>query len=300
LFVKETKAATQGRRCVVAVLLLALAAMFLAAKCHEPNTRVVVFLQGYYTHYDAQGTMSTALEEHTFEMLKSAFVVQGYAAERLLDYGYEGGTVSAAGEWQPAPYSCGDTDRRSEESLRVLERMLRDYRERHPKAHFTLVGHSLGGLLAFLEGAREAQRPEGERLGIDVVVTLDAPLRGVDADKKIILDNFVPCTVKTYAAGGEVVAAKLDAGTPALRAGQATAMAAQGIRLATLGNANDCLFSLNLCLGTTFVDDGATQYVAEAALSKSYAIASNPLLSHIAVLIEPAVVADTVGFVGAP
>ena len=34
----------------------------------------------------------------------------------------------------------------------MLEEMLRGYRARHPKAHFTLVGHSLGGYIAY-EGA---------------------------------------------------------------------------------------------------------------------------------------------------
>ena len=284
---------------VLAVVVVA--AVFAGAKCYREDTRVIVFLQGYYTHLDANGTAGTGVEERTFDTLKASFLARGYAATDFLDYSYNGGAVDGDGAWDPADYACGDTDRRSEEHLVHLERMLRDYRREHPGTHFALVGHSLGGYLAFLEGAREAERADDDRLDIDVVVTLDAPLKGVDVDKKIILDSFVPCEVKTYVAGAEIVAAKLDAGTPALRAAQAAAMAEAGIRVATLGNENDCLFALNRCLGPQYVDDGATQTLpGQAAVATMYPIVSNPFLSHVAILADATVVQDAATFVGAP
>ena len=201
-------------------------ALFTGARCHAPGTRVVIFVQGVYSTYDAGGTQGSVLEGQRFNTLKAAFVARGYHREALLDFSYAGGTMRFDGAWQPAPYNCDQTDRPADQNLAVLEQMLRDYRAKHHDAHFTLVGHSLGGYLVFLEGAREAERDDDAKLGIDVVVTLDAPLEGVSADKKTIID-LIPCE-KTYVAGAEIVAQKFDASIPATRAGQAASMAAQG------------------------------------------------------------------------
>jgi pimeloyl-ACP methyl ester carboxylesterase len=260
---------------------------------------VVVFIQGIYTTYDAEGTQGTALEAHRFDAVKAAFVARGYEGERLLDFSYNGGEFDDDGAWQPAPYDCADTDRLPEANLAPLEQMLRDYREEHPNAHFALVGHSLGGYLAFLAGARDAARDEGDRLGIDVVVTLDAPLRGVSADKKTILD-LVPCD-KTYQAGADLVAARLDPATDGVRAYQAGVMAQAGVRLATLGNINDCLFATARCVGGDWADDGGTQFLqGQASISQAYEVESALLDSHDAILTHAAAIADAVAFVGAP
>jgi hypothetical protein len=279
-------------------LLIAGAALFGAAKCYPPNTRVVVFVQGLYSGYDASGTAPDGTEAHTFDTLKAAFVANKYDPSKLLDFSYAGGSVSSDGVWHPAPYSCEITDRQSDQNLAPLEQMLRDYRAQHPKAHFTLVGHSLGGYLAFLEGAREAARPAAQQLGISEVVTFDAPIGGVNADKKLVLDISSPCT-KTYLAGGELVGVREDPTTPATRASQAAAMAQQGIRLATLGSANDCLYNLPACAGIG-TDDTSSQFVPNAALSRSYEIHVDPFISHFATLTYAAAVADAVQFVGNP
>jgi len=286
-------------RAALLALLVAVAALFAAAKCYPPNTRVVVFVQGLYTSYDASGTVSDGVEPHTFDTLKQQFVAKGYDRAKLLDFSYAGGSVTSAGAWKPEPYGCEITDRTSDDNLAPLEQMLRDYRAKHPKVHFTLVGHSLGGYLVFLEGAREAARADADKLDIDVVVTLDAPLLGVGADKKVALDVSSPCA-KTYLAGGELVEARQDPTTPATRAAQAQAMAAAGVRLATLGNSLDCLYDLLTCagIGTNEVE---TQFLpGEAALSKEYAVAANPLLSHFAILADATAMSDAATFVGAP
>ena len=274
-----------------------LTAIGLGARCYKPDTRVIVFIQGIYTTYDGE-TQSTAVEGPRFSTLKSAFADAGYEAGDLLDFSYAGGTVDGGGAWEPNDYSCELTDRTAAENLAFLEQMLRDYRAKHEGAHFTLVGHSLGGYLAYLEGAREADRPEAEKLDIDVVVTLDAPLEGVDADKKAIIDA-IPCE-KTYVAGAEIVAQKFDPGIQAMRGAEAERMAAQGVRLATVGNVNDCLWNTSHCLpGSGFIDDSGTQFV-EGATVFSYEFASAPLASHDAILAHGPAVADVVGFVGDP
>jgi hypothetical protein len=279
-------------------LMIAGAALFAAAKCYPPNTRVVVFIQGVYSTYDASGTAPDGIEAHTFDTLKQAFIAKKYDPAKLLDFSYAGGGVSSDGVWHPAPYGCEITDRQSDANLAPLEQMLKDYRAQHQKAHFTLVGHSLGGYLAFLEGAREAQRPDAQQLGISEVVTLDAPIGGVNADKKLVLDISTPCT-KTYLAGGELVGVREDPTTPATRAAQGAAMAKDGIRLATLGSADDCLYNLPSCAGFG-TDDTDSQFVPSAALSRSYEIHVDPFVSHFAILTDAAAVADAVQFVGAP
>ena len=294
-------AARPGHRTLALALLAAVAvfgALSLGAKCYPPNTRVVVFMQGLYSSYDAGGTVETGIEPHTFQTLKQAFVAKGYDPAKLLDFSYAGGTVSADGVWHPKPYDCAITDRLADLNLQPLEQMLRDYRAKHPKAHFTLIGHSYGGYLAFIEAVRESQRADADKLDIDVVVTLDAPLSGVSADKKTVIDLSSSC-VKTYEAGAELVEARQDPTTPATRATQATNIAHAGIRLATLGNNNDCLYALPKCIGSG-IDDTSTQFIPQAAFTRAYDISSNPFLSHFAVLAYPPAVADAVTFIGAP
>jgi pimeloyl-ACP methyl ester carboxylesterase len=287
-------------RLIISLLaLLPALALFSAAKCYPPDTRVVVFIQGLYTSYGPDGTTTVGVEPHTFDTLKFALETKRYPAPRLLDYSYSGGSIAANGSWVPRDYSCEITDRASAESLVVLEKMLTDYKQRHPKAHFTLVGHSLGGYLAFLEGAREAGRSDATKLAIDGVVTFDAPLKGISADKKAIIDFASPCA-KTYIAGAELVAARNDPTTPATRAAQAGAMASAGIRLATLGNNDDCLYNLPLCTGGGSDDTDSQTLPGQATFSMAYDAPTNPLLSHFVILVHPPAVADAVAFVGAP
>jgi hypothetical protein len=285
-------------RLVFLLLSSSLLLLSIGARCGEPGTRVVIFVQGVYTTLDDDGTQTSFIEEHRFDALKSAFLAADYKPEQLLDFSYEGGAVGRDGGWLPEDYGCAVTDRRALESVQVLEEMVQAYREEHPKAAITLVGHSLGGYIAFLAAAREAGRPEDDRIGIDGVVTLDAPLQGVSPDKKAIVD-LIPCE-KTYIAGAELVAEKGDAAMPGRRAAQAAAMASAGVRLATLGNINDCFWNTVRCLGGTWVDDSGTQYVDGAEFTKEYEIASEPLASHDAILTDSAANADVVSFVGTP
>ncbi len=288
-----------GVRVAVVALLAVAAAVGMGARCREPDTNVVVFIQGLYTtYYDGQ-TQSTGIEGPRFSTIKDAFRDAGYEDADLLDYSYAGGTTDTQGDWHGDDYDCELTDREVEESLDVLEEMLRGYRARHPKAHFTLVGHSLGGYIAYEAAVRESARTDSQRLSIDAVITLGAPLLGVAADKKAIIDQ-IPCD-KTYIAGAEIVAAKLEPGLPAQRASEVAAMQAAGVRLATLGNANDCLWNTGHCLpGGGWIDDSGTQLLPGANLATMYEVTSGPFDSHDAVLGHPAAVSAAVEFAGAP
>ncbi len=287
------------RRARIVAPLLGLFAIFAAAQCYPTGSRVVVFVQGYYTTYDETGTQPTVNEGQRFNVLKNAFIAKGYDRKSLLDFSYTGGSVTSDGVWHPNDYTCDKTDRVANDNLVPLENMLRDYKSHHKNAHFTLVGHSLGGYLSFIEGARDAARPPPEKLGIDVVVTLDAPLKGSSPDKAAII-NLIPCD-KTLAAGAEIVNEKFDAATPDIRRYQAAVMAQAGIRVGTFGNLFDCLWNTGHCLpGGTWIDDSDTQFLdGQAAVSMSYLIESPALLSHDAILADPTAVNDAVTFVGA-
>lgn len=275
---------------------VAMLALLTGAQCKPNEDRVVVFIQGLYTSYDASGTQRTALEAHRFDTIKAALRASGYADARLLDFSYAGGTVSGGGAWNPAAYTCDQTDRPILDSVATLEQMLRDYRARHRDAHFALVAHSIGGDVALLAGARDAARDEADRIGITSVVTLDAPLHGVSPDKKAIID-LVPCD-KTYAAGADLVAMRLDATTGDVRRLQAAVMAENGVWLATFGNVNDCLWNTAHCAPGDWADDTGTQFIENAASVRQFAIDAPPLLSHDAILADPAAVAEVAAFIG--
>lgn len=285
-------------RAVAIAAAMALVALAMGAQCKPNEDRVVVFLQGLYTAYDDGAPQRTALEAHRFDTIKDALRDRGYADARMLDFSYAGGTVSGGGTWRPDDYTCEDTDRPLMEGVATLEAMLRDYRAKHRRAHFALVGHSIGGGVAFLAGARDASRPEAERIGITSVVTLDAPLHGVSPDKKVIID-LVPCD-RTYLAGADLVRWRADPATADVRRWQAAAMAQHGVWLATFGNLNDCLWNPAHCVGGEWAHDAETQFIENAAAVRRFEVDSPPLLSHDAILADPTAVAEVAAFIGAP
>jgi pimeloyl-ACP methyl ester carboxylesterase len=288
------------RRCVGLVLLAItiFASGSLAAKCYPPETRVVVFVQGIYTYYNAGGTQGTGLENHRFDTLKAALGEQGYGDERLLDFSYNGGAMTSAGTWKPSAYACEDTDKPAAEHVATLENMLRAYKGKHPKAHFALVGHSLGGYIVFLAAARDAARAPDERIGISEVVTIDAPLLGVSPDKSTVID-FIPCD-KTYQAGAELVAAKLDAATPGVRLYQSVTMQQNDVRMMNIGNVNDCLFNTAHCIGGGWVDDSRTQFVEAADVWVELALTTDLLDSHDAAVADESAIGEIGLFLGPP
>lgn len=257
-----------------------------------------MFVQGLYTSLEDGRPSVGPLGEHRFATLREAFRRAGFPDERLLDFSYVGGTVDERGRWISDDYGCLDTDRPIDESVDRLDAMLGAYREAHPRAGFVVVGHSLGGYIAFELAEREATR--GDKVGLSAVVTIDAPLFGASADKQVVLD-LVACDGKTYQAGADLVRL---AGDPALRDAQlaaAAAIRADAIRLATLGNAGDCLYYPTACgLPGGFVDDRATQVVEGADLALYETIGSGPFESHeIATTYAPYVDA-IVRFAGPP
>jgi pimeloyl-ACP methyl ester carboxylesterase len=280
------------RKAAVLALLLLMLASGSAARCYPPGTRVVVFVQGLYTSFDGPAG------ETMFDPMKKAFVQAGYDPAQLLDYSYAGGSFSPDGAWQPNGYGCATTDQPVSASIGHLEALLRDYRARHEHAHFTLVGHSLGGYIAYLAAVADAARPPEQRLQIEAVVTLDAPLMGLDADKKLAID-LIACE-KTYAAGASVVADGLDPQLAERRTAEVAALRAAEIRLATLGNLKDCLFDPVTCAGAVLEAETESQLLPGADLAKMYDINARLVMTHFIILRFATAIQDVVTFTGAP
>ncbi len=290
------------RRTALALVACAAAlALFSSARCYPPGTRVVVLIPGLYTELRATAQPSDNFnEDQSFPIVKK-LIEAGYKPESIAIFGFEGGAMTEDGVWQPNPFPCESSDRPAATHMAKLEEMLRAYRERHPQAHFTRGGHRGGGYGAFLAGAREAERAPEDRLGIDAVVTLHAPLNGVDADKRLAI-SAIECD-KTFAAAAEIVADKANPGIRALRIEQVAAMQREGMRVATLGSIGDCLYNLKRCVGASLapVDDTESQFVENADLVKRYPLTGGDVfLSHFMLLKHPVPLKDIAEFIGAP
>jgi hypothetical protein len=75
-------------------------------------------------------------------------------------------------------------------------------------------------------------------------------------------------------------------------------MAADGIRLATIGNTRDCLYNTVGCTGIALVDDSETQFIDNAALAKRYEVSSDVLASHDFIVAFAPAIQDAVTFAG--
>lgn len=102
-------------------------------------------------------------------------------ARTMMQFSYMFGTMDASnGAWLPKNYSPNDVNNSTlPGDVRLFDRMLDAYRAIYPNAIFTIVGHSLGGVIA-LEGAYSYVVQQHHTV-IDKVMTIDSPLGGVEA-----------------------------------------------------------------------------------------------------------------------
>src|SRR3990172_431528 len=115
-----------------------------------PVTRkFVIFVQGLGTELDT--SIIARGFETTFDDLKTLLRSEtyGYSVLDFLEFSYRGGAVTADGDWWPNSYGCGDTAQDLIISAEYLAGMIADLQAVHANAKFSLVGHSLGGLVAF-------------------------------------------------------------------------------------------------------------------------------------------------------
>lgn len=231
--------------------------------------RVIVFVQG----------VATTLTTGTFDGLAARLSQPrwGYHADTdFLVYSYNGGSMQG-GRWQPEPYACDTTFQDVDLSVDRLYRMLQAYHAAHPTTQFTLVAHSLGGIVSTRLLDRLAADP-ALAASVEAIVTNDSPVGGFARDNINVvfgaISDAVPSAPAEYKEAwcgiendpfaltivNQVAGMADDPQTARDNAGRAQWAAAANIRLATRGSDTDCLFNPTVCLGAGR-DQAATQHI---------------------------------------
>ncbi|MBM7854617.1 pimeloyl-ACP methyl ester carboxylesterase [Desulfohalotomaculum tongense] len=137
----------------------------------KDSSTYIVFLNGLGTR--CNGTRYTNMG---FEHIRKRLTSYGfhYNDNRFLLYSYTGGEIRA-GNWFPNKYGPEDTGQPIEISVKHLNDLIDDFSAVHPDARFILVGHSLGGYVAYDFVSRYYTENSNR---IEGVVTLNAPLIG--------------------------------------------------------------------------------------------------------------------------
>ncbi len=177
----------------------------------------------------------------------------------MIRFSYNGGVMDPHGYWYPFSYQpCTSVNNdRIAHDVQTFDAMLDAYHNVFPNAHFTIVGHSLGGLVG-LQGAYDyvINRKNAD---IDKVITIDSPLEGVltngqagkwiaseEAEHCIASGSVVPSDlVPLGTASTKVVPRNQICATPEqmnLSRCKAQALVHAKVGVITLGNDQDSLF----------------------------------------------------------
>jgi pimeloyl-ACP methyl ester carboxylesterase len=191
---------------------------------------VFVFIAGYGTNL--------ATVSRLFAPLQSALAARNPNAS-FVRYSYTGTTFNGCGE-TPSAYRPSDTAQDIEVSKRILRESLSALQDACEVDRIVIVGHSLGGLIAF-QALGEQPAPR-----VSDVVTVDSPLGGVP------LPLIRSCIDVGLCAEGAVVAYLVDlyaawAGTATDNAAREAALTATGTRVTAWGNQSDCYYAVALC-----------------------------------------------------
>jgi pimeloyl-ACP methyl ester carboxylesterase len=156
--------------------------------------------------------------------------------------------------------------------------------------HVVVIGHSLGGLVAF-QALADQPLP-----GVTDLITIDSPLGGTPADLIQSCVDWVLCAdgpVDAYLAElrNDWTQTALDNSAKAAR------LAAAGVRVSAWGNPGDCLYNIAACMPFARVllagyDSRETQWLGiPRAIRRDYPPAtrlSSLFASHHAVLVSGA------------
>jgi len=204
----------------------------------------VIFLSGLDSHCDG-----TPYNQMGFEYIRNQFNRAGltYNDEHFLMYSYTGGKVEA-GRWYPNPYESVDTGQPIQFGVMHLKNMIDEFTLHHPHARYILVGHSLGGRIAFDYVTKYHLGKLGPIKG---VITLNSPLIGTSYYRVVdILATFRSIwgspVVKQLAAEYQL---RNDLGIVEQKIEAARRMTEAGIYLATFGTRQDIIVNpLLACL----------------------------------------------------
>jgi pimeloyl-ACP methyl ester carboxylesterase len=240
----------------------------------------VVFVGGYGAN------LATATSD--FAALRAALAARS-SNSTFVQFSYAGlnGQGCAA---SPAAYGAVDTAQDIEISKRNLMATLQSLRQSCGATHIVVIGHSLGGLVAF-QTLADQPLP-----GVTDLITIDSPLGGAPADEIQSCIDWGLCAdgpVASYLAElrNDWTQTSMDNSAKAAR------LAAAGVRASAWGNPNDCLYNAAACMPFARVllagyDSRETQWLGiPRAIRRDYLPAnrlSSLLASHHAVLVSGA------------
>lgn len=134
--------------------------------------QVVVYLSGITSHYS-----SNTSESDDSKQVRTKLRAAGIDFYTLL-FSYTGGNMSGKGEWVPGQYSCSQTFNSLESSTEHLRSLMRSYSEHYPGVDFVVMGHSLGGVVAW-KTITQGLDLTANNSRIAVVMTMGSPINGV-------------------------------------------------------------------------------------------------------------------------
>jgi len=196
----------------------------------------------------------------------SSTASNGSGAGSLLDiaeYSYANSPGAMKnGHWAPGSFStCTTNTNTLDKDSQNLAALLDAYSAVYPDAHFELVGHSLGGVVA-LQGATDYENHHGRAI-ITKVITLDSPMHGrgggqaVGAAAVSLALNVVGrCSPRDRGTDlGQMLSAMAADGGD-LAATETAILASHGVEVYTLGNLDDCLYQHTACASSLakFID----------------------------------------------
>jgi pimeloyl-ACP methyl ester carboxylesterase len=213
-----------------ALLLLCAGALPAAAEEARVQNVAVVFVGGYGSN------LASATAD--FGSIQAALIDRG-ARVSFVQYSYGGWHAPSCGQAQPQ-YTPDDTAQDIELSKRNLIGTLRMLRSECAASRIVVIGHSLGGLIAF-QALADQPVP-----GVTDIVTIDSPLGGISPEIVWSCVDFGLCI------DGPIVAylANLNSAwsqTELDNAAKAEKLAIAGTRVSAWGNQSDCFYNLAVC-----------------------------------------------------
>lgn len=183
----------------------------------------------------------------------------------MVRFSYNGGAMDSHGFWKPRDYqACTSVNKYPlQQDILTFDETLDAYHHAFPDARFTIVGHSLGGLVG-LQGAYDYVINRGNHY-IDKVITIDSPLKGVAPGSKSlrsileakcffegpVVEDLTALYAQSLKAAETHLGIVCDAQQLNLSWCQGQKLAQNGVGVVTLGNNKDSLYC-----------GGATQTVA--------------------------------------
>lgn len=139
---------------------------------------VIVYLPGPTTNIGGATTVFKRLIQKGFKDYRIYYPT--------VLYSYNGGKIADNGTWEPADYSCDATFQPLDKSVAHLQALLRKYSTAHPRTDFILVGHSLGGIVAWHTAMRGVLglHDQGSRIG--AVITWGSPVDNLGPDLPLL------------------------------------------------------------------------------------------------------------------